>query len=107
MILDEGNYTVTLASAPDAPLDLILARSENEGSRLVAGVLVARSERTHTCWLAAMDRNARHLAPSVAAYRAVIEHACAAGAERLLLGASGTKSARIEGGAIPARAAGP
>ncbi len=78
-----------LASAPDAPLDLVLARSESDAGRVVAGVLVAKSRRTHTCWLAAMDRDARKLAPSIAAYAKVVERACEAGATRLLLGASG------------------
>jgi hypothetical protein len=77
-----------LATAPDRPVDLLLARSREDGDRLVAGVLVARGPRTHTCWLAAMDRRARRLAASVAAYRGAVEAACDAGAERLLLGAS-------------------
>ncbi|HKE11707.1 MAG TPA: GNAT family N-acetyltransferase [Myxococcota bacterium] len=75
------------AAALDAPLELVLAR--DSAGVAVAGILGVRRGDTWTCWLAAMDRQARALAPSSAAYRFAVEHACAAGAERFLLGASG------------------
>jgi hypothetical protein len=75
------------AAARDTPLELVLARDGTGAA--VAGILGARRGDTWTCWLAAMDRRARALAPSTAAYRFAVEHACAAGTERFLLGASG------------------
>ncbi len=75
------------AGAAGSPLELVLAR--DAGGAAVAGVLGVCRGDTFTCWLAAMDRKARPLAPSTAAYRCAIERACALGAERFLLGASG------------------
>jgi CelD/BcsL family acetyltransferase involved in cellulose biosynthesis len=75
------------AIAPGSPLELVLAR--DGAGTVVAGILGARRGDTWTCWLAAMDRRARPLAPSTAAYRFAVERACAVGARRLLLGASG------------------
>jgi hypothetical protein len=75
------------AAAPNSPLNLVLARDATGNP--VAGILGVRRGDTWTCWLAAMDRRARPLAPSTAAYRFAVEHACSAGASRLLLGASG------------------
>jgi len=75
------------AAAPGTPLELVLAR-DGAGTP-VAGILGVRRGDTWTCWLAAMDRRARPLAPSTAAYRFAVERACAAGASRFLLGASG------------------
>jgi len=75
------------AAAPGTPLELVLAR--DEAGTPVAGILGVRRGDTWTCWLAAMDRQFRRLAPSTAAYRFAVERACAMGARRLLLGASG------------------
>ncbi len=75
------------ASTPKTPLELVVAR--DSAGTPVAGILGVRWDDTWTCWLAAMDRRARPLAPSTAAYRFAVEHACASGATRLLLGASG------------------
>jgi len=75
------------ATVPGTPLELVLAR--DSAGEPVAGILGVRRGDTWTCWLAAMDRRARPLAPSSAAYRFAVEHACAGGARRLLLGASG------------------
>ena len=75
------------ATAADSPLELVLAR--DAGGAAVAGVLGVRRGDTFTCWLAAMDRRARPLAPSTAAYRCTVERACEMGASRFLLGASG------------------
>ena len=75
------------AAAQGTALELVLAR--DGAGHPVAGILGVRRGDTWTCWLAAMDRRARPLAPSTAAYRFAVEHACACGASRLLLGASG------------------
>lgn len=77
------------ASEPGSPVHLVLARSAAHERRAVAGVLAVRTGTTVTAWLAAMDRDARRLAPSPAAYARLVEHACATGARRLLLGCSG------------------
>ncbi|MDX1649448.1 MAG: GNAT family N-acetyltransferase, partial [Myxococcota bacterium] len=77
------------ASEPGSPVHLVLARSRDHERRAVAGVLAVRTGATVTAWLAAMDRDARRLAPSPAAYAHLVEHACATGARRLLLGCSG------------------
>jgi CelD/BcsL family acetyltransferase involved in cellulose biosynthesis len=77
------------AAAPGAEVHLVLARSDAHEDRVVAGVLAVRRGATVTAWLAAMDRGARRLAPSPAAYAHLVEHACATGARRLLLGCSG------------------
>ncbi len=78
-----------LAEPEGAPVRLALARSEQHDGAAVAGLLTADAGDTVCCWLAAMDRQARRLAPSAAVYRAAVEAACARGARRLLLGASG------------------
>jgi len=77
------------AEAPGSPVSLVLARSEAHEGRAVAGVLAVRWGDTVCAWLAAMDRDARRLAPSPAAYAHLVERACETGATRLLLGCSG------------------
>jgi hypothetical protein len=75
------------AAAPAAPLELVLAR--DSAGTPVAGILGVRRGDTWTVWLAAMDRRARLLLPSTAAYGFAVERACAAGASSMVLGASG------------------
>jgi CelD/BcsL family acetyltransferase involved in cellulose biosynthesis len=72
-----------------AGLSLVLARDGGAGGPVVAGALLARRGDTVHYWLGAMDRAARALCPSVAVQRFAIDRACATGARRYVLGASG------------------
>lgn len=70
-------------------LELVLARDGGAAGTVVAGALLARRGDTVHYWLGAMDRAARALCPAVAVQRFAIERACAGGARRYALGASG------------------
>jgi CelD/BcsL family acetyltransferase involved in cellulose biosynthesis len=78
-----------LARDPRHGLGLVLARDGGPDGTLVAGALLVRRGDTVHYWLGAMDRAARALCPSVAVQRFAIDRACATGARRYVLGASG------------------